>query len=81
MVVNMKHTEIDLYSMEVITAISERYSQDIWIYLDNVKQEVLQEDIGKVVYGLYKAYMEDTTGNSLLDLINNKTISIKEVMA
>lgn len=75
----MIYTKIHLHEMEVITAITQLYSDDIETYILSEDDEILQEDVASIVYALYKAYMELETKQSLLELVNQKTLSINEV--
>ncbi|OEK58811.1 hypothetical protein [Staphylococcus equorum] len=75
----MIYTKIHLHEMEVITAITQLYSGDIETYILSEDDEILQEDVASIVYALYKAYMELETKQSLLELVNQKRLSINEV--
>ncbi|MGP5096306.1 hypothetical protein [Staphylococcus equorum] len=75
----MIYTKIHLHEMEVITAITQVYSDDIETYILSEDDEILQEDVASIVYALYKAYMELESKQSLLELVNQKTLSINEV--
>lgn len=75
----MIYTKIHLHEMEVITAITQLYSDDIETYILSEDDEILQEDVASIVYALYKAYMELESKQSLLELVNQKTLSINEV--
>ena len=76
----MSYAEIDLHEMEIITAITQVYGDDIETYILSEGDEVLQEEVASIVYALYKAYMELETKHSSLDLVNQKNISVNEVM-
>ena len=75
----MIYTKIHLHEMEVITAITQLYSDDIETYILSEDDEILQEDVASIVYALYKAYMELESKQSLLELVNQKTLSLNEV--
>lgn len=71
----------DLYfdDLEIITAITFQYQDDIEQQLLMDKNEVLQEDVAELVYELYEAYLKLTIKASLLDLVNKKYVSIQQV--
>jgi len=71
----------DLYfdDLEIITAITFQYQDDIEQQLLMDKNEVLQEDVAELVYELYEAYLQLTIKASLLDLVNKKYVSIQQV--
>lgn len=71
----------DLYfdDLEIITAITFQYQDDIETKLLDEKDEVRQEDVASLVYELYEAYLKLSIKASLLDLVNKKHISIKQV--
>lgn len=71
----------DLYfdDLEIITAITFQYQDDIEQQLLIDKDEVLQEDVAELVYELYEAYLKLTIKASLLDLVNKKYVSIQQV--
>lgn len=71
----------DLYfdDLEIITAITFQYQDDIETKLLDEKDEVLQEDVASLVYEIYEAYLKLSIKASLLDLVNKKHISIKQV--
>lgn len=66
----------DLEDLEVVTAITLIYKNDIETRLLMDKEEVLQEDFAYLVYEIYVAYKDLKVKASLLDLINNKHIEI-----
>lgn len=68
-----------LEELEVLTAITTVYQNDIDVWLLKESEEILQEDFAEIVGRLYECYMEETS-HSLLDLINKKSIALDEVL-
>lgn len=75
----MKMKKFTLEELEVLTAITTVYQNDIDVWLLRENDEILQEDFAEIVGRLYDCYLEETS-HSLLDLINKKTISLDEVL-
>lgn len=73
-------TNLNLETLEIITAITTTYQEDIESWLLQEDGEILQIEFADLVMNLYFAYMEDETPQSLLSLIQNKHISIDEVV-
>lgn len=76
----MKIYELDIYDLEIVTAITINYQNDIEVYLLKDKEEILQEDFAEMVMCLFEVYKEDVSHNSMLDDVNKKIISIDEVV-
>jgi len=77
--VMMKLKDLYFDDLEIITAITFQYQDDIETKLLDEKDEVLQEDVTSLVYEIYEAYLKLSIKASLLDLVNKKHISIKQV--
>lgn len=75
----MKLKDLHFDDLEIITAITFQYQDDIEEKLLNEKNEVLQEDVEFLVYELYEAYLKLNIKVNLLDLVNKKYISINEI--
>lgn len=73
-------TILNLNTFEIITAITTTYKEDIEKWLLEEDGEILQIEVAEMVMSLFNAYQEDTTNESILSLINNKHISIDEVV-
>ena len=73
-------TNLNLETFEIITAITTTYQEDIENWLLQEDDEILQVEFANLVMNLYFAYMEDKTQQSLLSLIQNKHISIDEIV-
>ena len=71
---------LNLEHFEVVTAITQSYEDEIETYLLETDDEVLQVEFAEIVMKLYFAYMNDTTSQSLISMINNKTIPLSEVV-
>lgn len=63
--------------LEIITAITLTYQDDIEGYLLEKDNEVLQSEFAMIVQSLYFAYLELEERKSLLDLINSKEIEFE----
>src|SRR5699024_1965362 len=77
--VTMKLKDLYFDDLEIITAITFQYQDDIETKLLDEKDEVLQEDVASLVYEIYEDYLKLSIKASLLDLVNKKHISIKQV--
>ena len=73
-------TKLNLEIFEVITAITQTYQEDIETWLFKEFGEIEQIEVAQMVMDLYFAYMEDNTPQSLLSLIQNKHITIDEIV-
>lgn len=73
-------TKLNLETFEIITAITTSYQEDIENWLLQEDGEILQIEFADLVMSLYFAYSETETPQSLLNLIQNKHISIDEVV-
>lgn len=73
-------TKLNLDTFEVITSITTTYQEEIENYLLEEDGEILQIEVAEIVMNLYHAYMEDKTNDSLLNLINKKHITLKEIL-
>ena len=73
-------TNLNLETFEIITAITTTYQEDIENWLLQEDDEILQIEFADLIMSLYFAYMEDKTQQSLLSLIQNKHISIDEIV-
>lgn len=71
---------LNLEHFEVVTAITQNYEDEIETYLLETDDEVLQVEFAEIVMNLYFAYMNDATSQSLISMINNKTIPLSEVV-
>lgn len=71
--------KMDIYDLEIITAITINYQNDIEVYLLEKHEEILQEDFGRMVGEIYQAYIDDVSRNSMLDDVNKKIISLDEL--
>ena len=74
----MKKLNLEIF--EVITAITQTYQEDIETWLFKEFGEIEQIEVAQMVMDLYFAYMEDNTPQSLLSLIQNKHITIDEIV-
>lgn len=72
--------ELNLEIFEVITAITQTYQEDIETWVFKEFGEIEQIEVAQMVMDLYFAYMEDNTPQSLLSLIQNKHITIDEIV-
>lgn len=72
--------KLNLEIFEVITAITQTYQEDIETWLFKEFGEIEQIEVAQMVMDLYFAYMEDNTPQSLLSLIQNKHITIDEIV-
>ena len=70
---------MDIYDLEIITAITINYQNDIEVYLLEKHEEILQEDFGRMVGEIYQAYVDDVSHNSMLDDVNKKIIPLDEL--
>lgn len=71
---------LNLEHFEIVTAIIQSYEDEIETYLLEKDDEVLQVEFTKIVMDLYFAYMNNVTSQSLLSMINNKMIPLREVL-
>ena len=74
----MKKLNLEIF--EVITAITQTYQEDIETWVFKEFGEIEQIEVAQMVMDLYFAYMEDNTPQSLLSLIQNKHITIDEIV-
>ena len=74
----MKKLNLEIF--EIITAITQTYQEDIETWLFKEFGEIEQIEVAQMVMDLYYAYMEDSTPQSLLSLIQNKHITIDEIV-
>ena len=74
----MKKLNLEIF--EIITAITQTYQEDIETWLFKEFGEIEQIEVAQMVMDLYYAYMEDNTPQSLLSLIQNKHITIDEIV-
>ena len=72
--------KLNLEIFEIITAITQTYQEDIETWLFKEFGEIEQIEVAQMVMDLYFAYMEDNTPQSLLSLIQNKHITINEIV-
>ena len=72
--------KLNLEIFEVITAITQTYQEDIETWVFKEFGEIEQIEVAQMVMDLYFAYMEDNTPQSLLSLIQNKHITIDEIV-
>ena len=72
--------KLNLEIFEIITAITQTYQEDIETWLFKEFGEIEQIEVAQMVMDLYFAYMEDNTPQSLLSLIQNKHITIDEIV-
>ena len=72
--------KLNLEIFEVITAITQTYQEDIEAWVFKEFGEIEQIEVAQMVMDLYFAYMEDNTPQSLLSLIQNKHITIDEIV-
>ena len=72
--------KLNLKTFEIITAITTTYQEDIETWLFKEFGEIEQIEVAQMVMDLYFAYMEDNTPQSLLSLIQNKHITIDEIV-
>ena len=72
--------KLNLENFEVITAITQTYQEDIETWVFKEFGEIEQIEVAQMVMDLYFAYMEDNTPQSLLSLIQNKHITIDEIV-
>ena len=72
--------KLNLEIFEIITAITQTYQEDIETWLFKEFREIEQIEVAQMVMDLYFAYMEDNTPQSLLSLIQNKHITIDEIV-
>ena len=74
----MKKLNLEIF--EVVTAITQTYQEDIETWVFKEFGEIEQIEVAQMVMDLYFAYMEDNTPQSLLSLIQNKHITIDEIV-
>ena len=74
----MKKLNLEIF--EIITAITQTYQEDIETWVFKEFGEIEQIEVAQMVMDLYFAYMEDDTPQSLLSLIQNKHITIDEIV-
>ncbi|QDW90444.1 hypothetical protein DWB98_13430 (plasmid) [Staphylococcus xylosus] len=74
----MKLNDLYFNDLEIISAITLQYADDIECKLLIEKGEVLQEDFTKITYQLFCEYIKLKTDSSLLDLVNKKYLKIIE---
>ena len=72
--------KLNLEIFEVITAITQTYQEDTETWVFKEFGEIEQIEVAQMVMDLYFAYMEDNTPQSLLSLIQNKHITIDEIV-
>lgn len=72
--------ELSLQVFSEITAITQVYQQEIENYLINKNDEILQDDLAKIVMKLFYEYQKLNDNKSMLDMINNKEIKLNKVI-
>lgn len=72
----MKLKDLYFNDLEIISAITIQYADDIECKLLIEKGEVLQEDFTKITYQLFCEYIKLKVDSSLLDLVNKKYLKL-----
>lgn len=72
----MKLKDLYFNDLEIISAITIQYADDIECKLLIEKGEVLQEDFTKITYQLFCEYIKLKADFSLLDLVNKKYLKL-----
>ena len=72
--------KLNLQTFEEITAITQAYELEIETHLLESEGEILQVDVAEIVMDLFFAYQKLDDEKSMLDLINSKEITLKEVL-
>lgn len=72
--------ELSLQVFSEITAITQVYQQEIENYLINKNDEILQDDLAKIVMKLFYEYQKLNDNKSMLDMINKKEINLNKVI-
>ncbi|WP_432721593.1 hypothetical protein [Staphylococcus shinii] len=72
----MKLKDLYFNDLEIISAITIQYADDIECKLLIEKGEVLQEDFTKITYQLFCEYIKLKADSSLLDLVNKKYLKL-----
>lgn len=74
----MKLKDLYFNDLEIISAITLQYADDIECKLLIEKGEVLQEDFTKITYQLFCEYIKLKADYSLLDLVNKKYLKLNK---
>ncbi|WP_436962802.1 hypothetical protein [Staphylococcus shinii] len=74
----MKLKDLYFNDLEIISAITLQYADDIECKLLIEKGEVLQEDFTKITYQLFCEYIKLKADSSLLDLVNKKYLKLNK---
>lgn len=72
--------DLSLQVFSEITAITQVYQQEIENYLINKNDEILQDDLAKIVMKLFYEYQKLNDNKSMLDMINKKEINLNKVI-
>nr|DAG96689.1 MAG TPA: hypothetical protein [Herelleviridae sp.] len=72
--------KLNLDTFIEITAITQAYELEIENHLLETEGEILQDDLAEIVMDLFFAYQKLDDEKSMLDLINSKEITLKEVL-
>lgn len=72
--------KLNLDTFIEITAITQAYELEIENHLLETEGEILQDDLAEIVMDLYFEFQKLDDEKSMLDLINNKEISLKKVL-
>ncbi|WP_440862458.1 hypothetical protein [Staphylococcus shinii] len=72
----MKLKDLYFNDLEIISAITLQYADDIECKLLIEKGEVLQEDFTKITYQLFCEYIKLKADSILLDLVNKKYLKL-----